>query len=190
MRLLVLTAGLALLLLPACEKSAAPARGRWFNVPAYFAAEKKALAGLGASVEKTVQWGDAVFTELSDSVNWDHELSLWEGIDLNRAEWAEGWDTTFTRTADGGRFELYESTLEGTPLRRFSLFYNGKGELLVMEADWETENLFTSRRYRLSYQPARGYSVKGAYRHAWEKEKEFEIFAEIRNPAFLNRMND
>ena len=192
---LILLSGL-LLSASGCERTPAAngagdaSPGRWFNVQAFLTSEKAVLKGMNAAVEKTVQWGDAVFTERRDTVNWDREFALWERVDLNRAEWADGWDTTLTRTADGGRFELYEARDEKTPLQRFSLFYNGKGELLVMEADWETENLFTSRRYRLSYQPARGYSVKGAYKHAWEKEKEFEIFAEIRNPAFLNRMND
>lgn len=191
---LILLSGL-LLSASACERKpsangagdASP--GRWFNVQAFLNSEKAALKGMNAAVEKTVQWGDAVFTERRDTVNWDREFALWERVDLNRAEWADGWDTTLTRTADGGRFELYEARDEKTPLQRFSLFYNGKGELLVMEADWETDELFTQRRYRLAYQPGRGYSVKGAYRHSWEKEREFEIFAEIRNPAFLNRMN-
>jgi len=174
-------------LLNSCTGKKTEHAGRWFNVPSLFRAEKARYSQTQYTVNKTVQWGEEIFTAYADTVDFDRELSLWEKVDLNRPEWEAAFDTTIQRTFDGGQYIVYTSNNEKVPLRSLSVLYNGAGELLIIEADWSEKKWLTERSYKLSYQPGKGYNVRGSYRHFWEKPVDFEIHGEINNPAFLMR---
>ncbi len=169
-----------------CKPEQKGQTGPWFSVPSFINAEKARLKIAHPRVNKTLVWGEELRSAESDSVDWDQELALWDRMDLNRAEWASTFDTSCKRTLDGGRFVLYETRDEKPALRSVSLLYNASGELLVLEADWEEHALWMHRSYRLSYLPAKGYSVKGWQQGLWEDRKEFEIFSDIQNKSFLN----
>ena len=174
-----------MLALHACAQKEASSNGPWFQVPAYMKAEIAALKKTNPSISKTLVWGEELHSAEEDSVDWNRELALWERMDLNRAEWASTFDSTVKPTPDGGSFVLYETREQKPALRSVSFLYNDRKELLVIEADWEEHNFWMHRSYRLSYLPAKGYSIKGWQQALWEERKEFEIFADIHNRNFL-----
>jgi len=175
----------SVLALHACAQKEVSTNGPWFQVPAYMKAEIAALKKSNPSISKTLVWGDELRSAREDSVDWNRELGIWERMDLNKASWAASFDLTVKKTADGGRFALYESRDQEPDLRSVSLLYDAKETLLVIEADWEEQNFWMHRSYRLSYLPGKGYSIKGWQQALWEERKEFEIFADIHNRNFL-----
>lgn len=176
----------SVLALHACAQKEASTNGPWFQVPAYMKAEIAALKKANPAISKTLVWGDELRSAQEDSVDWDRELAIWERMDLNKAAWSASFDSTVKQTADGGRFVLYESRDQKPELRSVSLLYDAKEALLVIEADWEEHHFWMHRSYRLSYLPGKGYTIKGWQQGLWEARKEFEIFADIQNDAFLN----
>lgn len=145
-------------LLEGCGDNPPPERtgkaGSFFDVEGYFRSEAARLKAAGAGLEKTAEAAGETETLTVQEPDWEEELALFIGSDINKPSWRDSY------TADsGGTYLLYEATDPGLRIRSIRIDRDGRPAVTGILIRRGVRNYLYSSSETLRYYPDSLYEI-------------------------------
>lgn len=128
---------------------------RYFSLENYFKAEIERLSGLNSPVRKTVSINGETESQTLHITNWNHELDLFLGADINKAAWRNSYAIDSLENAI-----VYESLEPDLKTKKITIEKGLEGEIASIEIENEVSNWIYRSKELLIYVPDSVYEIK------------------------------
>ena len=176
---------LTLFLFCACaKKDSRGSNNKAFDLPGYLDSEIRALGARPRVVEKTVREDEALSESVDTITNWENELEVFRGLDLNSARSGE-----FKVNTDSSMELAIETwyNLDSMAELQELMITRRKGQIELLQIRTQNIGRIRDRHTVLSYQPRKGYGLRMSEKYIWGDPHVTEIFAQIIDPETLHR---
>lgn len=126
----------------------------YFDLEGYFRTEALRLGKLGTPIEKTVYDNGKSEKRTVSIDDWESELQLFTGSDINRTAWKNSY---FVERA--GNTTTYMAKEAGLRTRMISFSKDTQGRLISLKIENKTENMLYTSEEKLRYYPDSLYSI-------------------------------
>ncbi len=126
---------------------------RYFDLKGFFSAEASRLSRFHNTVVKTATHNGITQTKKVHIVNWNRELDLFIGSDINRPAWKNSYAIT-----NSGDFIIYRARYPELKMRQM-LIKKEKGNVKWILIFNQTKNLLYQTNEKLSYFPDSLYMI-------------------------------
>jgi hypothetical protein len=152
---------------------------KYFDLNGYI--QKQVLALKIVRVRKTWAIDNSKETKILDKLNWEKEFSLFRQADLNKKAFLNSYE--IIDKASIMTYQLKDG--EDLPVKRLTVHYNDKKELIRIEVTQNTKNYLYEARTKLNIHAKSGiidkYEVKKVQKVIFGKTKITQIESEILN---------
>jgi hypothetical protein len=152
---------LFLLVFAACnppqERSA---NSSFFRLKEYFENQAKALNHSGAGLKKTIHKDSHLETGIIKTIDWNKELHPFEEADLNKPAWQKSYKTD-TVIKDQQTQLIYTAIEPKLSVRKLEVLLNAD-TVYQVRIIIEKNNSYYQATQELTYNPGKGYSIRGS----------------------------
>jgi hypothetical protein len=155
-----------------------------FDLPGYLDSEILALGARPRIVEKTLREDEALRESVDTVLDWEKELEIFRGYDLNSARSGE-----FRLNTDSSMdlsIETWYNTDSTAELQEL-MITRRRGHIELLQLRTRNTGRIRDRHSVLSYQPRKGYGLRMSEKYIWGEPHVTEIFAQIIDPETLHR---
>ena len=162
-----------------CAPPPAPAGSlpTFFDLVGYFEAEIDRLAALGP-VSKTTIVNGAEATQDGITLDFRTDLAPFISADINRPAWLDKYTIDSLTTPDGSLRQLTYTAVEEDLFTRLLVVHFDGPRVDSIYIEKGSELMIADTKRRLTYVPARGYSLDGAQRVVLASDN--SIYVEVR----------
>ena len=175
-KLFCITSLLTFIIACAKPERVLPQNNSFFSLTDFIENEVNRLNTTELTLYKTILKNDELKDTVIDNPEWESELSSFILLDINKKNLIDDYKVDTVKDKSGSYRVFYENISGKEKVQTMNLYFTENHKLIIMEIETSKNKLFVKESLTFSYQPLRGYGIKGWKKAFFADKVEIDIF--------------